>query len=564
MRALLTGLEDSHLYELLWLPPSLPLHSLGSDFERARSSTKRLVFSSWTMVPRAIAVMASYSAERRYVPDADRARRYEAQLLGVAANSYSLFSLLAPSAALADAGDPLHYPAGDATNLLSAVQERLRPSIAELVRNAPVEGPPQEIWYAVAPLLLDHESPASLHWLHGPPAVGGDEEAGESTLWQTLAERVRSGLSDRTSMGRPPGDLLEVMTALATGSPANATLRALSRSMSTSPADDGLKEQAMRAAHAFRSLFRAPAAEGLLRNVYRPGVPGGERAYWRRVLAYALEGGLAAVLDEFFHVVRESRGGGGGAAALVDALCQAVRLAARPLLISEWESNSAGVQRRPFAMRQHFARRYVNDRGGAPDEQAGQRLDDVRASFNSPFWPFVLGTTSIGQEGLDFHWYCHAVVHWNLPPNPVDLEQREGRVHRYHGHAIRKNIAQKVGARAIEQARDALARGERLSPWELAYHLADDEYEGDGGLVPHWVFTEGEARIQRHSPVLPMSRDVDRVDTLRRSLAVYRMVFGQPRQDDLLEFILREVSDERTDSLATALTVDLSPPVQTS
>ena len=51
------------------------------------------------------------------------------------------------------------------------------------------------------------------------------------------------------------------------------------------------------------------------------------------------------------------------------------------------------------------------------------------------------------------------------------------------------------------------------------------------------------------------------MDVLRRSLAVYRMVFGQPRQDDLMEFILREVPDERTESLASAVTVDLSPPV---
>ena len=42
----------------------------------------------------------------------------------------------------------------------------------------------------------------------------------------------------------------------------------------------------------------------------------------------------------------------------------------------------------------------------------------VRRS-NSPFWPFVLATTSVGQEGLDFQQYCHAVVHWNLPSNPV-------------------------------------------------------------------------------------------------------------------------------------------------
>ena len=561
MRALLGDLEDSHLYELLWLPPSLPLHTLGRDFERARSGTKRLVFSSWTMVPRAIAVMGSYSAERRYLPDAERARRYEAQLLSVAANSHSLFSLLAPSATLADAGDPVHYPSGDAGDLLKAVQERLRPAVTELTMNAPVEGPPQEIWYAVAPLLLDRQSSASLHWLHGPPTTGSDTEAGESTLWQTLAARVRSGLDDPASMGRPPRDLLEVMAALATGSPANAALRALSRSMSTSPADDGLKEQAMRAAHAFRSLFRTPTAEGLLRNVYRPGVPGAEGAYWRRVLAYALEGGLTAVLDEFFHVIRESRGAGGGAAALVNALGQALRLAAGRLDVAEWIGDSSGLRRQTFPMRQHFARRYVNDGLSSADLQASEYLDMVRGAFNSPFWPFVLGTTSIGQEGLDFHWYCHAVVHWNLPPNPVDLEQREGRVHRYHGHAIRKNIAQKVGARAIEQTRKAYARDERVSPWDLAYQLADDEYAGDGGLVPHWVFTEGEARIQRHSPVLPLSRDAERVDMLRRSLAVYRMVFGQPRQDDLMEFILREVPNDRRDSLASALTVDLSPPM---
>ena len=75
------------------------------------------------------------------------------------------------------------------------------------------------------------------------------------------------------------------------------------------------------------------------------------------------------------------------------------------------------------------ARRYANTGVISSDQQASQHPDAVGAAFNPPFWPFVMGTTYIGQEGLDFHWYCHAVVHWNLPPNPVDLEQREGRVH---------------------------------------------------------------------------------------------------------------------------------------
>ena len=70
----------------------------------------------------------------------------------------------------------------------------------------------------------------------------------------------------------------------------------------------------------------------------------------------------------------------------------------------------------------------------------------------------------------------------------------------------------------------------------------------------------GDARIQRYTPVLPLSRDAARIDSLRQALTVYRMVFGQPRQDDLLEFILREVPPNRRDDLAAAITIDLSPP----
>ena len=394
----------------------------------------------------------------------------------------------------------------------------------------------------------------------GASTNGGTDDA-EPTAWHSLAARVAEGIADPARLGRPPRDLVGVMAELAAGSPANATLRALSRITSRSPVGSELKTEAMRAGWAFRSLFRAPTSEGLLRNAYQPAVPGGQGEYWRRVLAYALEGGLSAVLDEFFHVIRESLGAETGASALVDSLNQALRLAAVSLDVSEWESGTTGVRRETFPMRQHFARRYANDGLSGSDQQASEHLDVVRAAFNSPFWPFVLSTTSVGQEGLDFHWYCHAVVHWNLPPNPVDLEQREGRVHRYHGHAIRKNIAQAVGPTALDRARAATAGGEFLNPWDAVYQLADDEFAGDGGLIPHWVFPEGDARIQRYSPVLPLSRDVDRMAALRRSLAVYRMVFGQPRQDDLLEFILREIPDDHRDGFAAALTIDLSPPV---
>ena len=316
----------------------------------------------------------------------------------------------------------------------------------------------------------------------------------------------------------------------------------------------------MRAAWSFRAFFRTPAAEGLLQNVYEPGVGVGEGNFvWQRVLAYALEGGLDDVLDEYFYVIRESLGDGAGPNVLVDNLNDALHLATGRLDVSEWKTGGDGLSRETYPMRQHIARRYVSDPRSSADQQASQHLDVVRAAFNSPFWPFVLGTTSVGQEGLDFHWYCHAVVHWNLPSNPVDLEQREGRVHRYHGHAVRKNIAQAVGSKVIERVRGAAASGGYLNPWNVVYQIANSRYEAEGGLIPSWVFTGGNARIQRHAPVLPLSRDEQRLEALRRTLAVYRMVFGQPRQDDFLEFILREVPPEHQDALAAALTIDLRP-----
>ena len=562
MRAFMRDISDSRVHKLLWLPPSLSSYELGRDFKNARNTTKRLVFSSWAMVPRAVAIMASYDAERRYITEDAQETRYRLELR---ANNYSVFSLLAPSHTLAEYGDALRYPAGNIRQLLREIENRLHPRIDEITRSAPAHGRANPLWYAVAPLLLDGQTADSLDWLQGPssaPHSAGEGERTRSATWPALLARVREGLGTEgpAALGRPPDDLARVLALLAVGSPANASLRSLSRISATPVTDSALKSQAMRAGWAFRSLFGSPMAVGLLTRLYKPGIPGCSGQYWRRVLAYAVEGGLSDVLDEYLHMEREAAATGSAADGLVGALGGSLGLTTGVLEISQWRTNGNIVERGHERMHQHFARRYVSDRSVASEQQASQHLDLVRDAFNSPFWPFVLGTTSVGQEGLDFHRYCHAVVHWNLPSNPVDLEQREGRVHRYHGHAVRKNIAHTVGAAAQEEARSVIKSGGFVNPWKTAYRLADEEFGDDGGLVPHWIFTEGRARIQRYSPVPPLSRDAERLGELRRSLTVYRMVFGQPRQEDFLEFILRQVPQERRREIAAALTVDLSPP----
>ncbi|EOA02928.1 helicase domain-containing protein [Herbaspirillum frisingense GSF30] len=53
--------------------------------------------------------------------------------------------------------------------------------------------------------------------------------------------------------------------------------------------------------------------------------------------------------------------------------------------------------------------------------------------FNSPFYPNVLASTSVLQEGVDLHLQCSKVHHYGIAWTPGDNEQRVGRVDRMFG-----------------------------------------------------------------------------------------------------------------------------------
>lgn len=65
--------------------------------------------------------------------------------------------------------------------------------------------------------------------------------------------------------------------------------------------------------------------------------------------------------------------------------------------------------------------------------------------------------------------------------------------------------------------------------------------------------------MERHVPALPLSREVRQLDALGRSLAVCRMVFGQPRQDDPMAYLLDRLTDEQLEEIGPLLQIDLSP-----
>lgn len=148
---------------------------------------------------------------------------------------------------------------------------------------------------------------------------------------------------------------------------------------------------------------------------------------------------------------------------------------------------------------------------------------------------------------MDFHLYCHSIYHWNLPSNPVDLEQREGRIHRYKGHVIRKNLACKYNiSETIPAAAEIIG-----DPWRYLFEHAVKDRGDANDIVPFWICeAENGPRVERHVPMLPLSRDHERFKNLKKILAFYRLAFGQPRQDDLVSFLSEVAAAEDVGDLS--------------
>ena len=197
-------------------------------------------------------------------------------------------------------------------------------------------------------------------------------------------------------------------------------------------------------------------------------------------------------------------------------------------------------------MRSHFAAAF----GVTAQSSQGSalRATNIREAFNSPFKPFVLATTSVGQEGLDFHWYCRKIMHWNLPNNPIDFEQREGRINRYRGKVIRQRVAEQYS----QDLKDI------DNPWERLFELSQKDkflakYPCD--IVPNWHFDKEGVSIERIVPLYQFSQDIQRYKQMLHVLGLYRLTFGQPRQEELVKALDCVLSPEEIEKLL----IDLCP-----
>ena len=563
-------------WKLLWLPPTLPYLTPGEPYAEfggpeGKKITKRLVFSSWMATPTAIATLLSYRADRLAAgpkwtgtsPDErqtewNNRRKWLAYGMDSTNTSrparMATLALFWPMPGLAELADPLMHR-----------------------RRAPGPVSPQDLTRLVADQLgrpdsADPEAKEASHWWEAfarddslPPALRNDSSRldqivaalkGESDddldddeqpsveRGNVLARHVALAFEcAETPQDRHVSDAVRVQLAeVAAHSPANIAYRVLARISHGQQrvTDKGLWIAAAQLGSSLRTLFARPETTLLLSQLM-PDQP-----YWRSVLQYCAAGNLQAVMDEYLYHLLVAQGkptlDDKRLLAIADTAGSAIAL--RPANYEVFDPQRP--QERPKLSAQ-FALRY----GGRRVEQESVRLPQVRQAFNSPFRPFVLASTSVGQEGIDFHWWCHAILHWNTPASPIDFEQREGRIDRYDGHAVRLNLVQRH-AEEILAAEDA-------DPWEAAYRIAAEAADASlGAFAPHWVYP-GTAKIERHVAPFALSNDEVRLARVKKDVALYRLTFGQPRQEDMLELLNQRYSAADPSDL-DEMRVDLSPP----
>ncbi|MGE3507786.1 MAG: DEAD/DEAH box helicase family protein [Vicinamibacterales bacterium] len=546
-------------WRFLWVRPSYTYYR--DQFFNGDDPKKVLVFSSWRFVPKAIALLTSHEAERRIVTRGwsgdDRP-----PLRFTDKGSFHIFDVCLPSPALASLVRPADLASPELTSkkLLDQTERALRGALSRAgIQVADTSGTP--LWQVVARLEETHVSAHS----SGAGSLASALQSSETYSSKEVTERFQEhakqfiGWMDGRKGLRISRERVRQLARIAAFSPGNCLLRAF---WSVYPEIDGQATAPIvdLCFEAVRSYFNRRTVREIVERATEQ-----KWSYARSVLEYADRAHFQAVIDEhvFFaeNVLQQ--------ATSADAAAHLTRVFGLGMGTPNVNVlTGAGYLGEPHAKRSHFALAFADEakseQGDGAPQSASTRKTAIREAFNSPFWPFVLATTSVGQEGLDFHLYCRDIVHWNLPSNPVDLEQREGRINRRDGLALRRAIASEWPHDAIRQA---VPQG-RGNVWQRVYQAIGAKpgiQRYKHGLYPHWVFDSAQgqhARIRRHLFFYADSHDALRYDELKERLALYRLVFGQPRQQDLLDRIRRSAQKSDVAVSHSALTrymVNLSP-----
>ena len=570
----------------LWVPPIKPYYKLQGVYKDSgagnASFSKILVFSAWEMVPRMISSLLSYEAEQRTILKRYKQERgkdlkplhyfksrYPVRRLQFAVKDgipagMSILTLLYPSRALAEYYDPVAcFNHGLAIGKIEQqITANIRKALMPLRRYAASTGRPDVRWYYLAPMLIDGLQTA-LKWaksesLKAITSAASDSDDEDTSVTKGLQAHIDqliaelNGINER-GLGPMPefDDLVGALVDMAIASPAVCAYRS----------NGSNSYNATELSAVFIQAFNTPSATAIV-DLATGRFHDDVSRHWRNVLRYCKDGCFQGMLDEYRSVLSDEVGflpAADREEALHRKMCSSLILKSAPCVVDTYASMCSRVARRKaerdgsedkqMRMRTHYAVGFI--KGKTQDSDSISRKENIRAVFNSPMRPFVLASTSIGQEGLDFHPYCRKVFHWNLPTNPVDLEQREGRINRYKCLAVRENIALKYGK--------VLTFKENIWTEMYAAALAGEKSERVSELVPFWCFGKDQrVKIERIVPKYPCSRDEAAYQRMITILSLYRLSMGQPRQEELLEHVMKDVPESERAQLKQ-LFINLSP-----
>ena len=534
LRALRAHLPPESL-ALPWLSPSMPWWPLGGKWTAA-SPAKALLFSRFRAVPRAVAGLMSYDLERHLLRRSKMQFRdvTKKTLLGPQRENLAFFH---PSFALARLINPQGARAESERHLTQHATEQLEAALARVgivVQDGGIR--PR----ALPELLILLERRVGVWdrslgaWRRLAASVARSESPGERSL------RTRVDQWDGTVRGQLDTVTRRELVTLARAalsSPGSVLARSLMRHRL---AQDSSVATCYSALHVSWVGLRS-----YLNNPWMDASMTGRGNYRTRISRAILDGNLESVVDEHLWVTAKLRHL--DSKALLDNLTTALSLRTSDVKFYGYDGRQSDYHLRSHAALAFNEAYRHHSRAKDEGDQPTVRTEDVRVAFNSPFWPHVLATTSVGQEGLDFHTWCSAIVHWDLPGNPVDLEQREGRIDRYAGLSIRRALA---ATGALNQSNAGMA----CSPWEVLADRAEQVHRDDPvGLAPWWV--ANGAQIQRLVFDVPVSEAQARFEDLRQQRLLYRLTLGQPDQADLVRALRDRVSREDV----IAATINLSP-----
>jgi len=519
-----------------WLAPSLPWWKLEGLWEEKQNEGKPngirpadgklLVFSRFKAVPPAITSLLSFGMESHLASRTGNSyeRAGDAHPLQLKADSRGLLALFFPAPTLIRHTDPRSVAETSLRDIRKAMGAQVRALIRKFEVSVRRSGKARPLWQLLAALEGTRErfdGEATIAWTlirKSWMKVAGDAP-GQRKIMGELIDQW--GAAAKTGLTEVTEGELALLAEFALSSPGVVLGRALYRFDPGCLDGDAFGKLLDLSWNGLRSYLNRSWFKSVLTHR-------GEH-YISAIPKAVVAGNLESVLDE--HLWISSRLDGDAVANVPAELRKVFDLVNGRHRVFEPGSEE-------FTLRCHAAMPFADAKSDGAGGEQRLRTDDLRRAFNSPFWPHVLATTSLGQEGLDFYVWCRHLLHWDLSHSPLDLEQREGRIQRFGGLSARSVLAKRLREAVLAE------NTPRKSPWQTLAEMAEAASANDStGLSPWWG-CDGEA-IERHIVKLHHSKHVLRFNELSEQRLLYRLALGQPHQQDFIESVSKLPPDGR-------------------